>query len=291
MSNTTEHKRPAPDPAEPGAFFPSPFSLSQFTRPVSDLAEANYPDAYRSGRWKILMIAADERYLAMGNGALFSTGNHPIETLVPMYHLDQAGFEFDVATLSGNPVKFEHWAFPQEDEAVKALYARYLEKFRRPWRLADVVANALGPDSDYIALFVPGGHAALIGLPFSRDVKAALNWALEHDKYIVSLCHGPAALLAAGVGEPHERYPFKGYSIRAFPDGMDRMTPEIGYMPGPMPWFYGEKLAELGVNLLNTDIDGSTHQDRRLLTGDSPLASNRLGILAADALLREVGQR
>lgn len=291
MSSSIEDKRPVADPAEPDAFFPSPFSLSQFTRPVSDLSGADYPDAYRGGRWKILMIAADERYLAMGNGTLFSTGNHPIETLVPMYHLDKAGFEFDVATLSGNPVKLEHWAFPREDEAIKGLHARYLDRFRHPRVLADVVRDGLGEDSDYIAIFIPGGHAALIGLPFSRDVKAALTWALQHDKHIISLCHGPAALLAAGLDEPADRYPFKGYSLRAFPDGMDRMTPDIGYMPGPMPWFYGERLTALGANLLNTDIDGSTHQDRRLLTGDSPLASNRLGALAADVLLREVGQR
>ena len=37
-----------------------------------------------------------------------------------------------------------------------------------------------------------------------------------------------------------------------------------------------------------TSIDGSVHKDRRLLTGDSPLAGNALGILAADELLKAV---
>jgi molecular chaperone Hsp31 and glyoxalase 3 len=32
-------------------------------------------------------------------------------------------------------------------------------------------------------------------------------------------------------------------------------------------------------------MTGKTHQDRKLLTGDSPLASHRLGLLAADALV------
>lgn len=52
------------------------------------------------------MLCTDERYLQMDNGSFFSTGNHPVETLLPMYHLDKAGFSFDIATLSGNPVKF-----------------------------------------------------------------------------------------------------------------------------------------------------------------------------------------
>ncbi len=46
------------------------------------------------------------------NGMLFSTGNHTVETLVPMYHLHQAGFKFDVATISGNPMKLELWGMP-----------------------------------------------------------------------------------------------------------------------------------------------------------------------------------
>lgn len=35
-------------------------------------------------------------------------------------------------------------------------------------------------------------------------------------------------------------------------------------------------------------MTGQVHQDRRLLTGDSPLASNNLGLLAADALVEAV---
>ncbi len=130
MPKTSEDKHPTPDPAENNAFFPSPYSLSQFTSSKSDLDGANYPHAYKGGRWKILMIAADERYLLTDNGTMFSTGNHPVETLLPMYHLDKAGFEFDVATLSGNPVKMELWAFPKEDEAVRSIYDKYLGQLK-----------------------------------------------------------------------------------------------------------------------------------------------------------------
>jgi molecular chaperone Hsp31 and glyoxalase 3 len=87
------------------------------------------------------MIAADERYLPTANGHLFSTGNHPVETLLPMYHLDKAGFDIDVATLSGNAVKFEWWAFPREDREIGALYERYEARFRQPLPLDEVVAG------------------------------------------------------------------------------------------------------------------------------------------------------
>ena len=284
----SDDKRPTPDQAEDNAFFPSPYSLSQFTSPKSDLSDADYANPYKGGRWKILLIGADERYLLTDNGTMFSTGNHPVETLLPMYHLDKAGFAFDVATLSGNPVKFEFWAMPSEDTEVKDFYAKYREQFKKPLKLREVVEKALGQDSDYIGVFIPGGHGALIGLPESVDVKAALHWAITNDKFVISLCHGPAAMLAAGIGESRNSYIFNGYKICAFPDSIDAKTPDIGYMPGHLTWDFGEQLKALGVEIVNQDISGATLQDRKLLTGDSPLAGNNLGKLAAQALLKEV---
>lgn len=283
-----DDKRPSPDPAEDNAFFPSPFSLSQFTAPRFDLSGADYPDAYAGKRWKVLMIGADERYLLTDNGTKFSTGNHPVETLLPMIHLVRAGFEIDVATVSGNPVKFEYWAMPREDEAVKDFFASYAERFDKPLKLADVVASGLSPDSDYIGVFIPGGHGALIGLPESHDVKAVLEWASVQDRFVISLCHGPAALLAVGQGNDGGKSIYDGYRICAFPDAMDAQTPDIGYMPGHLTWKFGEELKKLGITIVNEGISGQTLRDRKLLTGDSPLAGNALGQLAAATLLEEV---
>ena len=284
-SDSTQDMRPSPDPAEDNAFFPSPYSLGEFTSPISDLSGADYPDPYKGGRWKILVIGADERYLPTDNGTMFSTGNHPVETLLPMIHLDRAGFDIDVATLSGNPVKFEYWAMPREDKAVMGFFAQYRDKFRRPLKLADIVESALGPDSDYIAVFIPGGHGALIGLPESEDLKAVLEWADAEGRFVISLCHGPAALLAVGVGKDGRKSIYDGYRICAFPDAIDAQTPDIGYMPGHLTWKFGEELVKLGITIVNDGISGETLRDRQLITGDSPLAGNALGQAAAAALL------
>ena len=284
---SNDDRRPTPDPAEDNAFFPSPYSLSQFTSPKSNLSGADYPDPYTGGRWKILVIAADERYLLTDNGSMFSTGNHPVETLLPMYHLDRAGFGFDIATLSGNPAKFEFWAMPGEDEAVKGLFAKYRDQFKQPRKLADVVKAALGAESDYIGVFIPGGHGALIGLPQSEDVKAVLEWADANDRFVITLCHGPAALLAVG-----DSGLYKGRRIVAFPDALDAKTPDIGYMPGHLTWKFGERLKAIGFEVVNydDDISGATLKDGKLLTGDSPLAGNALGRLAAEEVLRAVSE-
>ena len=279
-------KEPQPDEVEFNAFFPSKFALGQFTSRKSDLEGADYPQPY-TGTRRILVIGTDERYLKLENGTLFSTGNHPIETLVPMYHLHKAGFEFDIATVSGNSMKFEFWAMPKEDEAITGLHQDHLAQFQKPFKLSDVV-KGLGPHSDYIAVFIPGGHGPLIDLPFNVDVAAVLRWALDNDRHIVSICHGPAALLAVSAKDDGGSFPFAGYTITAFPDASDRMIPDIGYMPGHLTWHFGEKLKALGVRIENSDPDASTHKDRKLLTGASPLAANALGKLAAKTLLSDV---
>ncbi|MGW1542050.1 glyoxalase III HchA [Streptomyces sp. NPDC002309] len=275
---------PTPDPAEDNAFFPSPYSLSQYTSPKTDFAGVRYKGAYTGGRWKVLMIASAERYLLTQNGTMFSTGNHPVEMLLPLHHMMEAGFAVDVATVGGYPAKLELWAMPREDEAVQAAYAAIKPKLKQPMKLSDVVTNHLTKDADYIAVFIPGGHGAVVGLPTSEGVARTLDWALANDKFLITLCHGPAALLAAGLGK--EESPFRGYSVCVFPDSLDEgPNLDIGYLPGRLPWLVARLLREQGLDVLNDDMTGRTHQDRKLLTGDSPLASDNLGLLAAEALV------
>lgn len=281
--SSEKSKQPQIDHAEDNAFFPSEYSLGEFTSPVSDLSDADYPRRHNGGK-KILVIAADERYLKTDTGALFSTGNHPVETLVPLYHLHAAGFEFDVATVSGQMAKFEYWAMPRQDPRIMPFFREYQSKFQSPEKLSDVV-KGLNGDSDYAAVFIPGGHGALIGLPESDAVADTLRWAIHHDRFVISLCHGPAAFLSLRNGEN----PLKGYSICAFPDATDKQTPEMGYMPGHLTWYFGEELKAMGMTIINDDIDGSVNKDRYLLTGDSPFAANALGQLAAKELLAVYG--
>lgn len=66
-------KEPTPDSAEDNAFFPSPYSLSQYTSPKTNFDGVRHKDAYTEGRWKVLMIATEERYVLLDNGRMFST--------------------------------------------------------------------------------------------------------------------------------------------------------------------------------------------------------------------------
>src|SRR5206468_5001721 len=65
--------------------------------------------------------------------------------------------------------------------------SKYRDQFKQPAKLSEVIEEKLGDGSDYIAVFIPGGHGALIGLPESDDMKAVLEWAAAKDKLVISL--------------------------------------------------------------------------------------------------------
>ena len=52
-----------------------------------------------------------------------------------------------------------------------------------------------------------------------------------------------------------------------------------------MPWYFGEKLKNIGLNIVNKIATGKVIQDRKLITGDSLKASNELGRIATEQLL------
>ena len=105
---------------------------------------------------------------------------------------------------------------------------------------------------------------------------------------MLAICHGPAALLAAGMNSDKDSYIYNGYKIASFPDAADAQGPMIGYNPGAMPWIYGERLNKLGVTIINEAADATVHVDRKLISGASPQAANEFGKLAAIELLKAV---
>ncbi|MEH6457886.1 MAG: glyoxalase III HchA [Cocleimonas sp.] len=268
-----------------GSYSPSKLALKLATSDTTDFENISY-EKYQGSKSKVLAIFTEQKNMKMQNGKLFSTGNHPVEALVPMLHLKNAGFEFEIVTPTGKPVVFEMWAFPEKDEYVKALYDEYQSDFKKPKSLNDFVDTSLTEPESYAAVFIPGGHGAMLGIPENENVSNILNWAHENDLFTVTLCHGPGSLLATTLND--QKFLYEGYKMAVFPASVDKMTPKIGYLPGQMPWGLSEKLKSLGATIVNTKSDKTVCIDRNLITGASPLASNELGKLAVKTLLSEL---
>lgn len=275
--------RAQPTPTADGAFSPSPLAIKLGTSSTTDYDGGVYAKQYEGTKNRVLMVCTEERNMTMANGKKFSTGNHPVEMGLPMLHLMKAGFEIDVVTPTGAPVAIEEWAMPADDADIQKLYRDFDGAVQNPRSLADFVANHMTDDNKYAAVFIPGGHGAMLGLPDNADLGKVLHWAHNTGLHTLALCHGPAALLAA---KSDAGFLYDGYKITVFPDAVDKQTPMIGYLPGPMPWWVCERLNALGVETINKKADSSTHVDRRLVTGASPQAANTFGRLAAETLLK-----
>lgn len=275
----------APTLESDGSYSPSKLALKLATSNKTDYELVVYKK-YQGKKSKILVIFTEQKNMKMENGKLFSTGNHPVEALLPMMHLKSAGFNFEIATPTGKPVIFEMWAFPEKDENVKNFYEEYKSEFEHPKKLQDFVDISDAETEAFTAVFIPGGHGAMLGIPEDKNVGKILSWAHENNLFTITLCHGPGSLLSTMLND--QPFLYKNYKMAVFPDAVDKMTPKIGYLPGQMPWGLSEKLKSLGANIINTKADKTVSLDRKLITGASPLAANNLGKLAAQTLLENL---
>ncbi len=275
----------APSRNEDGSYNPSPVSLKMAAPSKTDYRQVNFERSAPDDRRRILMICTEEKFMEMENGKKFATGNHPVEMLLPVLHLQNAGFEVEPFTPNGRPAAIEEWALPEKDEQVMAAWDTWKKRLEEPRSLKKFSEKKMKEASGYAAVFIPGGHGAMLGLPVNKAVGEVIRWAYGSGMYVLAICHGPAALLATGKGD--ENFLFNGYKMAAFPDSADRKLPWIGYLPGQMPWHFGEKLRELGVTIVNKMPDDTCHADRRLITGASPQAANALGKLAVTEMLKD----
>ena len=269
-------------------YIPSPLGIRLGVDKVSGFKASDFGGKKYFGQKKVLVLCTEERYFKMTNGKPFSTGNNVQETMVPMMHLVTAGFDFDVVTPTGKSAILEEWSIPKDDKAVLKFKKENQSKFDKPLSLKNLVnKNELNEASDYIALFLPGGHGSMVGLPEDENVGELIRWIEATDRYLVAVCHGPAAMLATtqNNNKPH---PYNGYKIVAFPDSGDQQSPLIGYLPGQLPWLQCEELEKQGIEVINKKITGATHIDRKLISGDSPKACDDLGKITVDALFKEL---
>ncbi len=270
-----------------GSFSPSRVAMAMAVPDHTDYHEVDYPESARADGKRILVLCTEIGRLTCENGNVFATGNHPGELFIVFLHLERAGFAIDLATPTGQPVPIESWAVPQKDDIVRSAMDRYADQLAKPLSMGDVL-KGLDDDSPYVAVYVPGGHGAVLSVPDSPEAGGILRWFIAQDRYVVTICHGPAGLLSMTTVEDQPGFPLAGYHLAAFPDSSDKLLVVAGYLPGEMPYYFGERLRKLGVTIVNHLPIGSTHVDRKVLSGDSPFAANKLGEMTAHTLLESL---
>ena len=72
-------------------------------------------------------------------------------------------------------VVFEMWAFPEKDEHVNSIYNELKADFEKPIKLTDFIENSFSDSESHAAVFIPGGHGAMLGIPEDENVSCAMD--------------------------------------------------------------------------------------------------------------------
>ena len=85
------------------------------------------------------------------------------------------------------------FAMPRKDTAVMSLYESLQDQLEQPSSLQDVLDRFPDEVEGLAAVFVPGGHGAMLGLPDDPRVGTLLRAAHDHGLFTITLCHGPGS--------------------------------------------------------------------------------------------------
>ncbi len=133
------------------------------------------------------------------------------------------------------------------------------------------------------AVFLPGGHGAMVDLPSNADVGRAVRLLHLREKTVATVCHGPAAFLSAGSG-PEGAWLFDGYKLVSVTDEEEDQIP---YGKLGMSWYLESELKNYGAIFDDGDAAWVSHVvvDRNLVTAQNPDSSEAM----AEAILKKLG--
>ncbi len=222
----------------------------------------------------IVLSAADKWTRA--DGSTYKSGVWAEEFVVLDETLVNAGFHVDIATPGGVAPTIDARSLDpkiagQEHAAHFSDYlAKNAERVEKPLVLAAVDA------SRYDAIVIPGGHGPVEDLYKDPDMGRMLVKASRESKIIASVCHGPAAFLAAE--DENGQWPFAGRRMTSFSDEEEI---EFGTADNA-PWLLADTLRKRGAIYEKGPNWGAyIVRDGNLLTGQNPASTAML----ADALV------
>lgn len=234
---------------------------------------------------KILVVMSSESALPLQGGQTHATGFYLNEFGVPAHRLLKEGYDLTVATPRGNrpPLDLGSDAasfFKDEEEyqQIKTFVDQTLSG--SILKLSDAAANL----DDYVAVFLPGGHAPMIELMRDPDLRRVLAHFHARALPTALICHAPVALLAAqddaaayqdtlqsGGTPTAQAFLYDGYKATVFSTPEEKDA-ESGF-EAPMLYYPADALTAAGMTIQN-GAKWSSHvmRDRELITGQNPMS-------------------
>jgi putative intracellular protease/amidase len=196
------------------------------------------------------------------------------EFAAPYYKLHDLGKNVVIASPKGGQAPID----PKSDlpENKTEATRRYYNDPETQDKLSHTVPLNTVSESDFDAIFYPGGHGPMWDLPDNQDSIKLIEDFYNHGKPVTLVCHAPVAL--KNVKTPDGEWLIKGKKVAAFTDTEE----ETAQLTQVVPFLLEDMLIERGANYQKgDDWQPFVTREGNLITGQNPASS----VLAADTLL------
>lgn len=217
------------------------------------------PEEDRQGMTKkILVIVSNTKVIGPNHRA---TGVFLDEVAHPYVEFDNAGYQIDFASITGDVPALDNMAAKDEPSNAKFLSEGGWEKMQKNRKLADVQV------AGYDAIFVPGGLAPMVDMPENELLKRIIAETYERKAIVGAVCHGPVSWLNVKLGDGS--FLVKGRNLTSFTN-----AEEENYAKADVPFDLQTALTNQGA-IFHEKAPWSSNAivDGNLVSGQNPASA------------------
>ncbi|MEO1252729.1 MAG: type 1 glutamine amidotransferase domain-containing protein [Pseudomonadota bacterium] len=213
---------------------------------------------------KIAIIATSN---AVMGGSGEPTGVWMEEITTPYYAFVDRGATVDVFSIAGGEIPVDPRSLKAKGENEDSV-ERYLDDQR-----ARDAFDETRPVTDvelgrYDAIFLPGGHGTMWDYPQNKTLAELVSGALESNKVVGAVCHGPAGLVSAKYEDGTSVV--DGKRVAGFTDTEE----DAAGFSKTVPFLLETRLRELGADYQSgPDFEAFAVRDGNLVTGQNPASA------------------
>lgn len=202
------------------------------------------------------------------------TGFWLAELTHPLEVLKEAGIETELASVRGGQPPIDGFDLSDPVNARFWADAGFRKALASSPSLADV------DPARYAAVFFAGGHGTMWDFPVSAAVQRVVRGVYEAGGVVSAVCHGPAALVNARLGDGS--YLVAGKRVAAFTDQEEeevKATKIVPFLLASTLTAHGARHQPAPNWAANVVVDG------RLVTGQNPASARGVGEAVRDLVL------
>ena len=258
---------------------------------------------------KVLVIGSNATEIEV-QGGTGKTGQYLNETVVPVWAVQEAGYEVVLATPDGTQPHIDEASRGAQhfggDEALFHKAETFFAKDPSMTQVRTLRSVIDGGLDGYVGLFVPGGQAPVVDLMQNAEVGEILRYFHVRKKPTALLCHGPIAIVAAmpaarafraALVEGDETkardlakgWQYAGYKMTIFSNSEEKWV-EKDILHAKMYFHVVDALKIAGgdVSVGAVDFEPNVVEDRELITGQNPRSDHLVGATLVKALDRSL---